>query len=87
MSHCRRPVREQKLIFAALEAYGSMPPHKKSEVRSLIGDIAADGNEGKALFDVLVKGISPETAGARHFVTAKRIYQMRTEFYDRIQIW
>lgn len=87
ISSCRRSVREQKLIYACLEAYKIMPEDKQSEVKALIGDIAENAPEGRALFGVLVNKITPETAGTRTGVSVRRIYAMRSEFYERFSVW
>lgn len=82
---CRRPVREQKYVFALMEAWDSLSRERRMELRGLVDAVAMDATEARALWEVL-RGRSPESAAARTGVTVKRIYDLRCRFYERVSI-
>lgn len=80
---CDRSVAIQRIIWARLAAYEELDKAAQSEIRALIADIADTSEEGRALFDVLVRGRTPETVSTRTAVELRRLYAMRREFYER----
>lgn len=52
---CDRSVAIQRIIWARLAAYEELDKAAQSEIRALIADIADTSEEGRALFDVLVR--------------------------------
>jgi len=81
-----RTASEQRYIWSMLEIWKKLPEPRREEVRGLIGSIAATAPEGRALFDVLVRGRPPQVVSAGTGVTLSRVYEMRREFYDRCRI-
>ena len=80
---CRRSAEEQRYIWAALEIWNRLPAQSREAARELIASISRTAPEGRALFDVLARGISPQAVCARTGVQLSRLYQMRCEFYNR----
>jgi len=80
---CRRSRGEQQFIWAALEIWNSLPEQSRWKARRLIEEIARTPGEGRALYDVLVRGMAPPTVSQRTGVQRDRVYDMRREFYDR----
>ena len=80
---CRRSVKEQRYIFAALEIWHLLPAESRMRAKDVMRQIAETDQEGQALRDVLMRGLSPERAREHTGVTRPRIYEMRREFYDR----
>ncbi len=83
---CRRPPEEQRLIWSYLGAWRTLSPARQETVRELIADIARSPLEGRALYDVLVRGAAPQTVNFRLGISVQRIYSMRREFYDRLPL-
>lgn len=86
MKGCRRPVREQRYIWAMLGAWGSLPLDRRAELRLLISAVAESEAEERALFDAAVRQKPPENVAVRTGVSARRIYAMRCRFYERVEI-
>lgn len=78
-------MKEQRVVWAILEAYKHLPEEGRSEIRSLTADIGRTVPEKKALFDMLTKGTAPEVVSSRTGIQRWRLYEMRTEFYERAQ--
>ena len=83
MRRCRRSEGEQRFIWAALEIWNRLPERSRETARELIAQIAKTPPEGRALYDVLARGITPQAVSARTGVQLGRLYDMRCEFYDR----
>ena len=83
---CHQPVAVQKLIRANLDAWKYLPERDRTKIRQLVGEIAKTPMEGRALYDVLIRGKSPEVTATVTFVAERRIYQMRRDFYDMWEI-
>lgn len=86
MQGCARSAGEQRVIYDMLAIWKKLPEVRREEARRLIGEIAATPLEGRALFDVLVRGISPQAECARTGVQINRVYRMRREFYERYRL-
>lgn len=83
MKNCRRSVKEQRYIWAALEIWNKLPDKRRADFRTLIGDIADSPEESRALFEILTKEKSPESISEKMLVPLGRLYDMKREFYDR----
>ena len=83
---CTRSEGEQRYIWAALAIWKRLPEHRREEMRGLIGQIAETPVEGRALYDVLVRGISPQAVCSRTGVQLNRLYAMRRAFYERLRL-
>ena len=83
---CHRSVGEQRYIWAAMQIWNKLPMTRREAVRTLIGNIARTPEEGRSLFDVMVRGYTPESVSYRIGVPIKRVYELRSEFYDRFVI-
>lgn len=83
---CRRSREEQRYIWSVLEIWHTLPEERREEIRSLIGRLAATPAEGRALYDVLVRRISPQAVNSRTGVSVPRIYGLRRQFYDRFPL-
>lgn len=83
---CGRPVAIQKLIRANLDAWKYLPEKDRDRIRGMVGKIAGTPMEGRALYDVLIRGKAPEVVAETTYVPKKRIYQMRRAFYDMWEI-
>ncbi len=83
---CQRSVGEQRCIWSMLEIWNRLPQERREEARALIGEIAQTPVEGRALFDVLTRGATPQSVSQRTGVTLSRIYRMRRAFYERYSI-
>lgn len=83
---CTRSEGEQRYIWAALAIWRRLPEARREEVRGLIGQIARTPVEGRALYDVLVRGISPQAVCARTGVQLNRLYDMRRTFYNDFRL-
>lgn len=86
MQGCARSAGEQRYIYDMLAIWKKLPAARQEEVRRLIGEIAQTPLEGRALFDVLVRGISMQAEAARTGVQISRLYKMRREFYERYRL-
>ena len=49
-------------------------------------ELAAAGAEGRALYDVAVRGYAPAAASRRTGVSLARIYELRRAFYERCEL-
>ena len=74
-------VRMQRIVHAFLEAFPELPPPVQQEIRDAIETTARGQAEGRALYAVLLRGKSPETASRETLVPVGRIYALRREFY------
>ena len=86
MRGCRRTPSEQRYIWAAMEVFARLPEERRAAARELVAEIARSPVEGRALFDVAVRGIVPQAVSARTGVSVQRLYRMREEFYDRLPL-
>lgn len=86
MNGCRRPVREQRYIWALLGTWDSLSLDRRAELRLAISAVCSDGIEERALFDVAVRQKNPEAVAARTGITARRLYDLRCRFYERVPI-
>ena len=86
ISNCGRSVKEQRYIWAQMQIWDRLPMERKNAVRALIGRIARTPEEGRSLFDVAVRGLTPQIASMRSGVTLMRVYDLRREFYERFVI-
>ena len=84
MKNCKRSVKEQRYIWAALEIWNKLPDKRRADFRALIGEIADSPEESRALFEVLVKEKTPEEVSGKMLVPVGRVYDMKREFYDRV---
>lgn len=85
MSGCRRPVGEQRIIWAMLEAWDRLPQERRMELRGLVDAVAVDAQEARALWDTL-RGKSPETVSQLQGIPARRLYDLRARYYERVVI-
>ena len=83
---CRRTGAEQRYIFSLLEIWNTLPETRREEIRTLIGKLADTPAEGRALYDVLVRRISPQAVNFRTGVSVPRIYALRRQFYDQFRL-
>lgn len=83
---CRRSREEQRYIWAVLELWNRLPQRRREEIRELIGSVADTPLEGRALYDVLVRGAAPQAVGSRTGVSVGRLYAMRCAAYERFPI-
>ncbi len=83
---CRRSREEQRYIWAALGIWNRLPERRREEMRGLIGAVAAEPTESRALYDVLVRGCAPQAVSSRTGVPVTRLYAMRREFFERVRI-
>ena len=83
---CRRSGAEQRYIWALLEIWNALPAVRREEIRALIGQLAETSAEGRALFDVVVRHISPRAVNSRTGVSMPRLYELRRQFYDRVRL-
>ena len=83
---CRRSVEEQRYIWSMLGIWDRLSGERRETARGLIGEIAASPLESRALFDVLIRGFTPQSVSTRTRVPIRRLYDMRREFYERYRI-
>ncbi len=83
---CRRSVEEQRYIWAALQVFGRLPPPRREKIRALIGRVARTPTEGRALYDVTVRGLTPQSVSRRTGLPLLRLYELRRAFYDQFEI-
>ena len=83
---CRRSAEEQRYIWATMQIWTRLSPAQREKIRALIGRIARTPEEGRALYDVVVRGASPQAASLRTTVSVRRAYELRREFYERFDI-
>ena len=86
IGECRRTAEEQRYIWATLLIWKRLPPARREGIRALIGRIARTPEEGRALYDVTVRGLTPQSVSRRTGVPVLRVYELRREFYDRFDI-
>ena len=86
MKGCRRPVREQRYIWALLGTWDSLPMDRRAELRRIISAVCGDDIEERALFDVLIRKKEAAAVAARTGITARRLYDLRCRFYERVEI-
>ena len=82
----RRTAEEQSYIWATMRMWHALPEEQRQQVRSLVEDIALTPVEGRALYDVMVRGLTPHSVAERVGMPVKRLYSMRREFIDRYAI-
>ena len=83
---CRRSPEEQRLIWSTLGAWRTLSPARQEEIRELIAALARSPLEGRALYDVLVRGAAPQAVNFQLGISVGRIYEMRRAFYDRLPL-
>lgn len=86
MRRCHRTASEQRYIWASMEVFSRLPLERREAVRSLIGELAETPEEGRALFDVAVRGIAPARIWERTGIPVQRLYRLREGFYDRLPL-
>lgn len=85
MSGCRRPVREQRYVWALLMVWDSLTQERRMELRGLVDAVAMDATEARALWESL-RGKPSEVVARRTGVSVRRIYELRCRFYERVEI-
>ena len=78
----RRPAAELRYVEALLGVFAALPQERRDAVRGEIGRLACSPAEGRALFDVLVRGKTLTAACAATGVSMRRLSQLRREFYE-----
>ena len=86
MARCRRTPAEQQYIWAAMRVWNKLPPQRREEVRALIGRIARTPEEGRTLYDMVVRDATPQSVYLRIGVPLRRVYELRREFYEKFVI-
>ena len=86
MRRCRRTASEQQYIWSAMRIFARLPEARRREIRAMVNAIADTPVEGRALFDMAVRGLPPQAVNARTGVSIERLYRMREEFYDRLPL-
>lgn len=79
-------MKEQRYIWAAMEVWPKLSEERRTGYRALIGEIANTPEEGRALFEVLVRDKTPEMMSMKTAVPVGRIYDMKRAFYDRAEM-
>ena len=82
----RRTAEEQTYIWATMRMWSCLPDEQRRRVLALVEEIALTPLEGRALFDMMVRGLPPQTVAQRTGTAVKRLYSMRREFIDRYAI-
>ena len=80
---CTRPKWQQEAVYLAVTHLTWMPLTVREEAHRLVGQITANPQEGRALFEILTKDLSVEAAWQKFGVSKQRLYGMRREFYER----
>ena len=83
---CERSAVEQRYICSTLDIWRRLPMERRQEIRELIDRVAETPEEGRALYDVLVRGHSAQAVSARTGVQLNRLYRMRRRFYEEFRI-
>ena len=83
---CRRPAAEQRYLRAMLGIFAALPPERKEAVRREIARLAATPEEGRGLYDVLVRGKPLSPAAAATGVPLRRLSRLRREFFERMPL-
>lgn len=86
MKNCRRSVKEQRYIWAALQIWSKLPEKRRAVMTALIDKLAVSAEEGRALFEVLVKEKDPDAVSRKTMVTVGRIYELKREFYEQAEL-
>ena len=86
LTRCRRTAAEQQYIWAAMRVWNRLPPQRREEVRALIGRIARTPEEGRTLYDMMVRDATPQSVYLRIGVPLRRVYELRREFYEKFVI-
>ena len=86
MRDCRRAGPEQRYIWAGLEIFARLPMERREEIRALVGRLAAAPVEGRALFELLTRGATPQSVSARTGVSTARLYALRKSFYEQLPL-
>lgn len=81
---CRRTPSEQQYIRASMRIFTKLPAERQEAARQLIAELADTPEEGRALYDVLVRGFAPSRVSERTGITVHRLYRLREGFYDRL---
>ena len=84
--NCRRTGPEQRYIWAGMEIFSRLPPERKEEIRALVDSLCETPEEGRALFTMLTRGVSPSVMNQRTGVSLERLYAMRRAFFDRLPL-
>ena len=83
---CGRTVGVQRYIWSALAVFPSLPEEKKKAVRATIEGVAESAEEGRALYDILVRQKELTAAAAAAHIPARRLSKLRAEFYERVPL-
>ena len=86
MRRCRRTPSEQRYIWASMEVFNRLPLERREAARKLIGELAETPEEGRALFDMAVRGMAPGRIWERTGIPVQRLYRLRESFYDNIPL-
>jgi len=86
LTRCRRTAAEQQYIWATMRVWNKLPPRRREEVRELIGQIARTPEEGRTLYDMVVRDATPQSVYLRIGVPLRRVYELRREFYEQFVI-
>ncbi|MBQ7737988.1 MAG: hypothetical protein IJT62_09195 [Oscillospiraceae bacterium] len=80
---CRRPEWQQEMVYLTVTHLSYMPIAVKDEAYKLIDTLTKRPDEGRALFEMLTKDITLESAWLKYGVPKGKLLKMRREFYDR----
>lgn len=86
IERCHRSAAEQRYIWATLRLWKQLPEPRRARIRRLIERVARTPEEGRALFDVAVRGVPPQAESERTGVPLLRIYELRRELYALFEI-
>lgn len=71
---------KQGVIYFTCLNYRNLDRNEQEYIKQLCKDIA--GGDYRALMDVMTKGVSVRRAAADAYISEKKLYRWRKEFYE-----
>ena len=81
--NCDRPAWVQQIVDLVVRHLNWMPLEVHDEAYQLVGEIAGDPVDGRALWELLTRDITVEGIHMKYGVPISRLYKMRDEFFER----
>ena len=81
-SDSQRPDWIKPMIGYIIRHLDWFPPRVREEFYQLVGEIAPDPREGRALFELLTRDLSVSATAAKYQIPVNRLARMKRKFYE-----
>lgn len=82
-SYSQRPDWIKQMIGYIIRHLEWFPPRVREEFYQLVGEIAPDPWEGRALFELLTRDLSLTATATKYQVPVSRLSRMKREFHEK----